>query len=369
MSTVLDLNASKKLDSQDLKALSPTELETWVIGLGEPKWRARQILRWMYSAKQADSFASMTNLPKSFRETLAKCAHMEFLQVQRLFTAKDQTVKALLQLPSGRSIESVLIPSLDNRGTVQRLTVCVSSQVGCAMGCAFCATGKMGFLENLSCGQIADQVNHMRSIAQDRFDQDISNVVFMGMGEPLLNYDALLASLQILTHPETFRLSPRRVTVSTVGLARRIRDLANDAPKIGLAVSLHSPFESKRSSIMPINRSTMTDLTALESAMRYHTNRTGRRLTFEYCLFRGFNDSMDDARELAQLCHRVQAKVNLIMYNNVPGLEFERTGETELNQFMAFLSSRGVVVTVRRSRGTDIAAACGQLANQTKLVA
>ena len=290
---------------------------------------------------------------------------MKRLQVQALFTAKDLTVKALMQLPSGRSVESVLIPSLDKDGNVNRMTVCVSSQVGCAMGCTFCATGKMGFQENLTCGQIVDQVDFMRGVSQERFGCDVSNVVFMGMGEPLLNYTSVLGSLQILTSPDLIGLSPRRITVSTVGLARRIRDLANDAPQIGLAVSLHAPTESKRSGIMPINRSVVTDLSALVPAMRYHTDTTGRVLTFEYCLFRDFNDSVNDARALAQLCHRVRAKVNLIMYNSVPGIEFERTSEIQLNEFMTQLSARGVTVTVRRSRGADIAAACGQLANQT----
>ncbi len=335
-----------------------------MIALGEPNWRAHQILRWMYSATKADSFALMTNLPASLREILAKEALMERLQIQALFTAKDQTIKALMQLPSGKEIETVLIPNLDPNGNATRLTVCVSSQVGCAMGCTFCATGRMGFQKNLTCGQIVDQVSYMREVAHERFGRDISNVVFMGMGEPLLNYHALLASLEILTHPDTIGLSPKRITVSTVGLARRIRDLANDVPKIRLAVSLHAPHEWKRSSIMPINRSEATDLTALESAMRYHTTTTGRPLTFEYCLFRGFNDSDRDARALARLCHKVHAKVNLIMYNRVPGIDFERTSEARLNEFMAHLSERGVTVTVRRSRGADIAAACGQLANQ-----
>jgi len=365
MSSILDLNANITPNSVDLRSLSLSEIEAWMIELGEPKWRAYQILRWMYSAKPVDSFACMTNLPESLRESLAGKAYMKHLHIQNLFIAKDQTIKALLQLPSGRIVESVLIPSLDHHGNVQRLTVCVSSQVGCAMGCTFCATGKMGFIENLTCGQIVDQVHLMREIAHERFARNISNVVFMGMGEPLLNYTALLASLQILTHPDAVGFSPQRITVSTVGLARRIRDLANDMPKVRLAVSLHAPFESKRSSIMPVNRSTSTDLATLEPAMRYHADTTKQRLTFEYCLFHGFNDSADDARALARLCHRVRAKVNLIMYNHVPGVEFKCVSEAKLNEFMAQLSARGVTVTVRRSRGADIAAACGQLANQT----
>lgn len=309
----------------------------------------------------------MNNLPRSLRDILSEKACLKRLQLQALFTSKDRTVKALMKLPSGRNVESVLIPSLDRHRNRHRMTVCVSSQVGCAMGCAFCATGKMGFQENLTCGQIVDQVSFMRSVSKERFGCDISNVVFMGMGEPLLNYTAVLASLQILTSPNLIGLSPRRITVSTVGLARRIRDLANDAPQIGLAVSLHAPTETKRSRIMPVNRSVTTDLSTLVPSMRYHTDTTGRVLTFEYCLFRDFNDSVNDARALAQLCHRVRAKVNLIMYNRVPGVEFERTGEVQLNEFMAQLSARDVTVTVRRSRGTDIAAACGQLANQANM--
>lgn len=364
MSIPITSKVDKEATAEDLRALSPSELETWVTSMGEPRWRASQLLRWMYASKPVDSFESMTNLSTSLRSRLAQHVSMDRLRLQTLMTAQDQTVKALLQLPSGRSIESVLIPSFNDLHQATRMTVCVSSQVGCAMGCAFCATGKMGFLENLTCGQIVEQVTMMREISQERFGRDISNVVYMGMGEPLLNYRSVLSSLQILTHPDAVGVSPRRITVSTVGLARRIRDLAEDAPKIGLAVSLHSPIESKRSSIMPVNRSVATDLTALEPAMRYHTKSTGRKLTFEYCLFRGFNDSSDDARKLARLCHRVHAKVNIIMYNRVPGIDFERTGEERLNEFMGLLSERGVTVTVRRSRGSDIAAACGQLANQ-----
>ncbi|MXZ04223.1 MAG: 23S rRNA (adenine(2503)-C(2))-methyltransferase RlmN [Rhodothermaceae bacterium] len=355
-----------KHTTTDLKALSPTGLEEWVMELGEPNWRARQILRWMYAKKSVDSFESMLNLPVSLRDALSASARMERLKVQALFTARDQTVKALMQLPSGRNVESVLIPYLDDHGNPIRLTVCVSSQVGCAMGCTFCATGKMGFQENLTCGQIVDQVTYMRTVASERFDRDISNVVYMGMGEPLLNYKALLASLEILTHPEACGLSPRRITVSTVGLARRIRDLANDAPRVNLAVSLHAPTESKRASIMPISRNALTGLKALEPAMQYHTSTTGRPLTFEYCLFSGFNDSLEDASILAQICHNVRAKVNLIMYNSVPETAFERTSEKQLDKFMGHLSKRGVTVTVRRSRGADIAAACGQLANQSQ---
>ncbi len=363
MSTVSARKTLSNSNSLDIRALSLSELEAWIVALGEPKWRAIQLFRWMYSSDSVDSFSSMTNLPIPLRKVLSNVAKMERLRVERFLTSGDRTIKILLRLPSGKMVESVLIPSFDAYDHVQRLTVCVSSQVGCAMGCAFCATGKMGFHENLTCGQIVDQVSYMREIAYERFDRDISNVVFMGMGEPLLNYKALLSSLEILTHSQAIGLSPRRITVSTVGLARRIRNLADDAPKIGLAVSLHSPFESKRSSIMPVNRSALTDLPALEPAMRYHTDKTGRRLTFEYCLFRGFNDSLDDARALSKLCHRVPAKVNLIMYNSVPGINFQKTTETQLHHFARELSERGVIVTVRRSRGEDIAAACGQLAN------
>lgn len=345
----------------DLKALGLPELEAFVEAMGQPRFRGRQLFAWLFG-KGVTSFEVMTNLPKAFRAALPAHAFISTLDLARLQEARDGTVKALFRLASGEQVETVLIPDFDDAGAARRLTVCVSSQVGCAMACAFCATGQLGFRQNLTAGEIFDQVRFMNEEALRRFGRPVTNVVYMGMGEPMLNYEAVLRSIACLTHPDGLGLAPRRLTVSTVGLARRIRSLADDDPGVHLAVSLHAPTDAQRSRIMPVNRNARTDLAALTDALRYYTRTTGRRITYEYCMFEGFNDGEDDARHLAALVARAPAKVNLIMYNPVPGLGFRRTAEDQLHRFIRVLVDRGVTVTVRRSRGQDIDAACGQLA-------
>lgn len=349
-------------DRTDLKALSEAELEAFAEAQDQPGYRGRQLFRWLYD-KGAGSFDEMTSLPKDFRQSLAETATIGALRPAGRQTADDQTVKALFRLPSGREIETVLIPALDARGDAKRLTVCVSSQVGCAMGCAFCATGLMGFRENVPAGLIYEQVRRMDELAQERFGRGVTNVVYMGMGEPLLNYDGIVRSIDLLTHEKAhFGLSARRITVSTVGLARRIRDLAADDPGSRLAVSLHAPTDEKRSAIMPVNESEKTDLAALEGALRHYHDATGREVTYEYCLFRDFNDGEEDAKRLAEIARWIPSKVNLLMYNPVEGLDqFDRTSEERLDAFAGTLAREGVTVTVRRSRGQSIDAACGQL--------
>ena len=350
----------------NVKALGLAALEDLAEAYSQPAYRGRQLFQWLYG-KGARSFDEMTNLPKTFRQTLADVAEIDTITLSQLQTARDETAKGLFALSSGRQVEAVLIPDFDDEGTVKRLTVCVSSQVGCAMGCAFCATGLMGFQQNLTAGEIFDQVWFMNALAQERYGRGITNVVFMGMGEPLLNYDTVLASIDLLTHPDGLGLAPRRITVSTVGLARRIKQLADDQPRVNLAVSLHAPIDSKRSSIMPVNRAVATDLTALKAAIQHYTRATGRRITYEYCMFRSFNDTAEDARRLADVAAWAPSKVNLIMYNPVEGLGFEPTPEAQLNAFIRILVERSVTVTVRRSRGQDIDAACGQLAVKEKV--
>ncbi len=345
----------------NLKAFGQKDLEEFVQSLGQPAYRGRQIFKWLYE-KDARTFEEMTDLPKDFREELRGQAYIERIEPQHLDTSQDQTVKALLPLSTGRKIETVLIPDIDERGDARRLTVCVSSQVGCAMGCRFCATGLMGFQQNLTPGEITDQVRIMEDLAQERYDMAITNIVFMGMGEPLLNFDNVSTAIDILTHEDGFGLSPRRITVSTVGLARRIKKLAVEQPRVNLAVSLHAPTDAQRSAIMPVNQSTSTDLTALREAIEFYTAETGRSVTYEYCLFKGVNDSHEDAQNLADVVSWAPSKVNIIMYNPVEGLNFERTPEAQLHTFLETLVERGVTVTVRRSRGDDIDAACGQLA-------
>lgn len=345
----------------NLKALNQTELEDFVIALGQPRFRGRQLYQWLFG-KGATTFEAMTNLPKAFRNQLTDVASIGMIENVLLQTATDQTAKGLFALYSGHRIEAVLIPDFDDTGKAKRLTVCVSSQVGCAMACSFCATGLMGFQQNLTAGEIFDQVWFMNTLAHERFGRGITNIVYMGMGEPLLNYDQVLRSVDHLTYAQGLALSPKRITVSTVGLARRIKQLADDDTRFNLAVSLHAPTDAKRSSIMPVNRKAKTDLTALKDAIQHYTQRTGRRITYEYCMFDGYNDTPEDARHLADVVHWAPSKVNLIMYNPVDGLGFSRSSENRLNRFIRVLVDRGVTVTVRRSRGQDIDAACGQLA-------
>lgn len=345
----------------DLKAMDRAELEAFAQRLGQPAFRGRQLFKWLYG-KGARSFEEMTDLPKILREQLEVTAAIPLLEEVRRQTASDQTVKCLFRLPSGREIESVLIPDFDEAGRAKRLTVCVSSQVGCAMGCHFCATGLMGFHQNLTAGEIFDQVRLMSVIAEERFGRAITNVVYMGMGEPLQNYAAVLKSTALLADPDGLGLSPKRITVSTVGLARRIKQLADDGAAFGLAISLHAPTDAQRSAIMPVNRSEKTDLTALKEAVKYYHAKTGRRVTYEYCMFAGVNDGEADARNLAAAARWAPSKVNLIMYNPVGGTDFRATDEATLQRFIRVLVAEGVTVTVRRSRGQDIDAACGQLA-------
>lgn len=346
----------------NLKAMGPSELTRFAQDLGEPSFRGTQLFNWLYG-KGVTDFDAMTNLPTGLREKLAERAKTPLITLRTKQISTDGTIKCLFDLPSGRRIESVLIPDFDDHGEARRLTVCVSSQVGCALGCSFCATGKMGFQQNLTAGEIFDQVWFMNEIAQQHYDRRITNIVYMGMGEPLMNYDNVVKSIRILTHEKSMHLSWKRFTVSTVGLARRIRELADEDLQCYLAVSLHAPTNEKRSSIMPVNRAEKTDLSALQNALEYYYERQERRVTYEYCMFDGFNDTPEDARNLARITRWIPSKVNLLMYNQVTGTGFRRTSEKKLDRFVSILVDRGVTVTVRRSRGEDIDAACGQLAD------
>jgi len=346
-----------------LETLDRPGLEQWAVGLGMPAYRGRQIFAWLYK-KGVSSVAEMTDLPAAMRDDLVDCTVIESLQPVTETRSADGTIKSLLSLSSGERIETVLIPDFNDDGGVNRMTVCVSSQVGCALGCTFCATGKMGFRQDLSMGEITDQVLMMDRLARREYDSGISNVVFMGMGEPLMNYRNVLGAIGIITSPDSLGMSPKRFTVSTVGLAKMIRKLADDETRFNLAISLHAPTDEKRSSIMPVNRSQGTDLKALREAIRYYYSKLKRPVTYEYCMLSGFNDGPDDARDLAGVCGWAPSKVNLIMYNRVAGSDFHPTEESELNKFIRILVDRRIRVTVRRSRGQDIEAACGQLATQ-----
>lgn len=343
----------------DLKSLNKQELADLCAGLGMKKFRSDQIFQWLYQ-KGAVTFDEMTNLPKDLREKLGEIAYIRSLSLHQKQTSRDGTTKYLYNLHDGNRVEAVLIPEFFDDGVADRLTVCVSSQVGCVFGCAFCATGKMGFFRNLTPGEIVDQITTINLDSLERFGKRITNIVYMGMGEPLHNYQAVMTSTEILTDPLSLDLSPRRITVSTVGLTRQIRQIADENRPFNLAISLHAASDDKRDQIMPINDK--LDLDALKDALQHYHRSTGKPVTFEYLLFDGFNDHPSDAENLAAITRWLPSKVNIIMYNNVLGVALQRAREERLNAFMKQLTRQRVRATVRRSRGDDIDAGCGQLA-------
>lgn len=352
-------NASSKTD---LKSLTKPELLEFCKELGLPRFRTDQIFQWLYQ-KGASTFDEMTNLSKDLRTKLTGVASINRIKLSQQQRSKDGTIKFLFTLADedkDYKVEAVLIPDFFDDGVANRLTVCVSSQVGCVFGCTFCATGKMGFFRNLSHGEIVDQVQYINEVSLREYDKKITNIVYMGMGEPLHNYKAVVQSAAIIADPLGIDLSPKRITVSTVGLTKQIKKLADDAEPFNLAISLHAPDDLKRDKIMPINSS--MNLEHLEEAVRYYYRKTERPLTYEYLLFDNFNDSKEDARNLAKIAKWSPSKINIIMYNNVAGVELQRAREDRLNTFMKELKQNDVRATVRRSRGDDIDAGCGQLA-------
>jgi 23S rRNA (adenine2503-C2)-methyltransferase len=299
----------------------------------------------------------MTNLSKETRSLLEEHFTINPIAVSTSQISNDRTIKNAFRLHDGHLIEGVLIP------TDTRMTACVSSQVGCSLTCRFCATGKLDRLRNLEFDEIFDQVAIIREQAEKNYQIPLSNVVYMGMGEPLLNYANVLKSIEYITSPQGLNMAPRRITVSTAGIAKMIKKLGDDQIKFNLALSLHAANDKKRDRIMPINES--NNLEVLEDALNYFYDKTGTRVTLEYIVFKNFNDSLEDARELAAFAKRVVSKINLIEYNPIDGGEFERTTDERINAFMTELWKNGLVVNLRRSRGKDIDAACGQLANKS----
>jgi len=351
-------NVSEKTD---LKKLLPDDLERYCEQAGLKGYRAGQIFQWLYQ-KGVSGFDEMTNLSKDLRNRLDAEARVSRLRIHKQQKSSDGTIKFLFELDdeSGDKIEAVLIPDFYPDGVPNRLTVCVSSQVGCVFGCSFCATGKMGFYRNLSHGEIVDQVQIINEIAEREYGKGITNIVYMGMGEPLHNYQPVVTSAEIIADPLGLELSPRRITISTVGLPKQIRKLADENRPFNLAISLHAADDEKRNEIMPINKS--MNLSELKDALVYYYRRTQKPVTYEYILFDEFNDHPDDSGKLAAITQWIPSKVNIIMYNSVEGVHLKRAREERLNRFMKVLVSKEVTATVRRSRGDDIDAGCGQLA-------
>jgi len=352
----VSLHMSKK---QDIRALSQEEISTFLKEKGQPAFRARQVWEWLWQ-KSARGFDEMSNLSKELRQVLEENFVINSVSIDDMQVSGDRTIKCAMKLHDGKVVESVLIP------TTSRMTVCISTQVGCSLSCKFCATGRLERLRNLNADEIYDQVVLVNNLAKEKYQQHLSNIVYMGMGEPLLNYAETLRSVDRICSPDGLGMSPQRITVSTAGIAKMIKKLGDDKVKFNLALSLHAANDEKRNYIMPINET--NSLENLAEALNYFYEKTGTRVTFEYIAFKDFNDSIADATELADFCKKVPAKVNIIEYNPIDEGEFKQTTLERLTAFKDHLEKKGVIVNIRRSRGKDIDAACGQLANKNKSV-
>jgi len=342
---------------KDIRTMTEEELKQFFVDQGEKAFHGKQVYEWLWK-KGAVRFGVMTNLSKGTRKLLEDHFVIQALEPAGEQSSRDRTLKMVFKTADEALIESVLIP------TQSRATACISSQVGCKLACTFCATGKIPFRRNLTAGEIYDQVWAVRQKAQERLNLPLSNIVYMGMGEPLLNYDQLVASIRVLTSDKGLGMSPRRITVSTVGIPEGITKLADSRLGIELAVSLHSAIEDTRSRLAPINKK--YNLQALKQALIYFHQKTGKRITFEYLLLKGVNDQIADARALAEYCKSFPVKINLIEYNEVEGSGFQKPEAQRVEAFRELLVERNMVVNIRRSRGKDIDAACGQLAGKGK---
>ena len=342
----------------DIRQLSLEELIPKIAELGEKKFRAKQIHEWLWK-KRATSFDQMTNLSKSLRQNLQDMFIINAVLLREVQKSKDKTIKNAFLLADNSVIEGVLIP------TKKRMTACVSVQVGCSLDCAFCATGKLKKVRNLNADEIYDQVVMINEQSNEEYNISLSNIVFMGMGEPLLNYKNVLSSIEKITSSYGLGMSAKRITLSTAGIAKMIKKLADDDVRINLALSLHAANDKKRNKIMPINES--NNLDSLKESMIYFNKKTGLRPTLEYIIFKNFNDEITDAEELSQFANAFPSKVNIIEYNSIDNEKYQQADTKKVAAFTSYLESKNVIVNIRRSRGKDIDAACGQLANKNVL--
>jgi 23S rRNA (adenine2503-C2)-methyltransferase len=357
------------MTKKNLKGLNLAELQSFVEELGEKKYRATQLYSWLY-AKSAQSFDEMTNISKEFRTVLSQISYVPNLQLVTQSVSTDSTIKYLFKLNDDLAIESVLIPSTKKSSEEEkRLTLCVSTQVGCPLDCKFCATGTMGFTRNLTAGEIVDQVIQVQRNNQKR----ITNLVYMGMGEPMLNYDNVMKSIDIINDDSGLNIGARHITISTAGYADKIRQLADEERHVKLALSLHSLDNDKRTKLMPITKKFSID--ELIKALEYYYHKTRRRPTFEYILFDGFNDTAADVKLFVKLSRRIPCKVNLIPFHSIAfmqpsgfGASLKPTSVLHIEAFADALRKSDITVMVRGSSGQDINAACGQLAvNESKI--
>ena len=343
----------------DIRKLSESELIALLEEMDEKKFRGKQVYEWLWS-KRARSFDEMTNLSQDLRQKLEEKFVINTITIADKQVSSDGTIKYAFKLPEGHVVEGVLIP------TGNRTTACISSQVGCSLACKFCATGRLKLMKNLEAYEIYDQVAEIYKDAEILQSKPLQNIVYMGMGEPLLNYKNVLTSTERISDDKGLGMSPKRMTISTAGIAKMITRLADDNVRFHLALSLHAANDEKRNKIMPINES--NTLEALAEALKYFYRKTGSRVTYEYIIFKDFNDTLEDARELADFCRYVPCKVNIIEYNPIDAGEFEQADPEKVDAFAEYLEDHNIIVNVRRSRGKDIDAACGQLANKNKAV-
>ncbi len=343
---------------KDIRALSVSQLADLFKEINEPAFRAKQVYDWLW-AKRAVDFNEMSNLSKNLRDYLNTNFAINAVQISELQVSSDKTIKCAMRLHDNYVVESVLIPHQT------RFTACISSQVGCSLTCKFCATGKLKRMRNLNADEIYDQVVLVKNTAMEKYNAPLTNIVYMGMGEPLLNYAEVLKSVEKITSPQGLGMAAKRITVSTAGVAKMITKLADDNVKFNLALSLHAANDEKRNYIMPINET--NSLENLAAALNYFIDKTGTRPTFEYIAFKDYNDSIKDAQELVDFCKKVKSKVNIIEYNPIDDGEFKQTTRDRLKAFTDHLEKNGIICNVRHSRGKDIDAACGQLANKNKL--
>lgn len=337
----------------DIRSLDLATLKSHFIDMGEKPFRAQQVYEWLWK-KSCTDFSAMSNLSKALREQLAERFCINAIQVYQKQESADGTIKNTFRLHDGHIIEGVLIPAAD------RMTACVSSQVGCSLTCKFCATGYMDRKRNLNADEIYDQVVLIAQQAEEHYGKPLTNIVYMGMGEPLLNYAQVLRSIAQITSPDGLNMASKRITVSTAGIAKMIKKLGDDQVKFNLALSLHAANDNKRNEIMPINE--QNSLRSLAEALKYYFAKTKNPVTYEYIVFQGVNDDIGDAKELALFCKHLPCKVNIIEYNPIAFADFVNAEEDKIDRFAALLRQEGITTNVRRSRGKDIDAACGQLA-------
>lgn len=342
-------------DKKDIRAISIEEITLFFEKNNEKPFRAKQVFEWLW-VKSVRSFDKMANIPKNLLVLLEEHFTINPVTVDQFYKSKDKTIKFGFNLFDNNKVEGVLIPS------AERITACVSTQVGCPLNCSFCATGKNGFIRNLTYAEIYDQVVLISEAAVREYKQKLSNIVYMGMGEPFLNYENTIESIKKITSSSGLAMSPQRITISTAGLPDKIIKFADENINVKLAISLHSAIGYKRDILMPVNKK--FTLSELSEALVYYHNKTKNRVTFEYLLLDGFNDTIDDAAELAKYCRSFPVKINLIEYNRVDDTSFSKSSAVKLEQFKNYLESKNMLVNIRKSKGEEIFAACGQLSNK-----